>query len=220
MLATPVIKDVTVSGSTATFTLSDGSTKSVQVGTDGITSITADMITDALGYVPVNKAGDTMTGRLLVASGTAAQPGITFDEDLVKDTGFHWVADGVIGVSIGGQRQITFGQPTNGMTVNGNISGLSDERVKTNIVRIDNAMARITELLGCTYDRTDVEGLRQTGLIAQHVQKVLPEAVSEDADGKLSLAYGNLAGLFVEAFKELHEEIHILRKEVATLKGE
>ena len=65
------------------------------------------------------------------------------------------------------------------------------------------------QLTGYTYTRTD-SGERQTGLIAQDVQKVLPEAV---VDGEhLSLAYGNLVGLLVEAIKEL-------RAEVAALKG-
>ena len=44
---------------------------------------------------------------------------------------------------------------------------------------------------------------RKTGVIAQHVQKVLPEAVMEDEDGYLSVAYGNMVGL--EAIKQRNE---------------
>jgi peptidoglycan hydrolase CwlO-like protein len=44
---------------------------------------------------------------------------------------------------------------------------------------------------------------RKTGVIAQHVQKVLPEAVIEDEDGYLSVAYGNMMGLAINAIKEL-----------------
>lgn len=81
------------------------------------------------------------------------------------------------------------------------ITAFSDARYKTDISPINQALLRVCGLTGVLY--TDTEGNRKTGLLAQDVQKVIPEAVTEGDDGKLSLAYGNLVGLLVESIKEL-----------------
>ena len=63
-----------------------------------------------------------------------------------------------------------------------------------------------------TFERVDMEsGVRHAGVIAQDVQKVLPEVVREGDDGKLTVAYGNIVGLLVEAIKELRQEINTLK---------
>ena len=93
----------------------------------------------------------------------------------------------------------------------GNITAYSDIRLKTDIEVIPDALAKVEQLRGVTYKRID-SGERQTGLIAQEVQKVLPEAVS--GDDMLSVAYGNLVGLLVEAIKELKAEVEELKLKV------
>jgi len=109
---------------------------------------------------------------------------------------------------------------TGTITASGDVIAFSDARLKTNLTVIDNAVAKINKLQGVTYDRIDT-GKRQTGLIAQEVQAILPEAVheAEDEDKTLGLAYGNLAGLFVEAIKEMSATIARLEAEVAALKN-
>jgi hypothetical protein len=107
----------------------------------------------------------------------------------------------------------TLGGPltvTGAIVATGDITAFSDIRLKENFDRIDNALDKVEQLTGYTYDRLDLK-IRQVGLIAQDVQKVLPEAVSENDLG-LSVAYGQLAALFVEAIKEMHAEIRQLRK--------
>jgi hypothetical protein len=55
-------------------------------------------------------------------------------------------------------------------------------------------------------------GKRKTGVIAQEVERVLPEVVSTDPeDGIKSVAYGNVVGLLIEAIKELKEEVDQLK---------
>jgi len=88
----------------------------------------------------------------------------------------------------------------------GNTIQDSDIRIKSNLLPIHSALDKICQLTGYTYDKMNQQG-RQTGLIAQEVQQVLPEAVFEKDDGILGLAYGNLMGLIVEGIKELREEI-------------
>jgi len=67
-----------------------------------------------------------------------------------------------------------------------------------------------------TYLRID-SGERQTGVIAQEVQKVLPEAVS--GDEYLGVAYGNLAGLLIEAIKEQQQTIAALNARLEILEN-
>ena len=100
------------------------------------------------------------------------------------------------------------------VSATGNVLAYSDARLKTDLVRIDDALYRVSGLAGYTFTRTD-SGERQTGLLAQDVQKVLPEAVSEAENGTLSLAYGNLAGLLVEAIKELAVEVAAIKAKLA-----
>jgi len=97
----------------------------------------------------------------------------------------------------------------------GNVGAFSDARLKTNVEIIPDALNKVCSLRGVTYDRIDTKQ-RQTGVIAQEVREVLPEAVMEgDDDNKtLSVAYGNMAGLFIEAFKEMRAEIDTLKAEL------
>lgn len=95
-----------------------------------------------------------------------------------------------------------------------NITAYSDRRVKSNIEIIPDALDKVCKLNGYTFDRTDMECARQTGVIAQEVQEVLPEAVVEaggDEDGHLAVAYGNMVGLLIEAIKEQQKQIDELK---------
>ena len=95
------------------------------------------------------------------------------------------------------------------ITAGGNVTAYSDAKLKENLEAIPNALAKVQALTGYTFDRKDT-GERQTGLIAQDVEKVLPEAVGEN-NGTMTLAYGNLVGLLVEAIKELKAEVEELK---------
>ena len=93
-------------------------------------------------------------------------------------------------------------------TVHGNQVVDSDRRLKKDLQRIEGALTKVQQLSGYTFQyQRDPVDRRSTGLIAQDVQAVLPEAVFENDAGMLSLAYGNLAGLLVEAIKELAEDV-------------
>ena len=86
----------------------------------------------------------------------------------------------------------------------GNVTGYSDKRAKEDIKKIENALEKIEQLNGYTYTMNDK---RYTGLIAQEVLPVLPEAVTGSEDTNYALAYGNMMGLIVEAIKELKQKI-------------
>lgn len=96
----------------------------------------------------------------------------------------------------------------------GEVTSTSDIRVKRELVVVSDALHKVGALNGYTYKRTDcAANKRCAGLIAQEVQAVLPEVVKEEPDtGLLSIAYGNLACLFVEAIKELHVRVAALER--------
>ena len=82
----------------------------------------------------------------------------------------------------------------------------SDRRLKSDIRPITNALDKVKTLNGCTFIRNG-KNERSTGLIAQDVQNVLPEAVSTGKDGYMSVGYGNMVGLLVEAIKNLDAKL-------------
>ena len=100
----------------------------------------------------------------------------------------------------------------------GNVTAFSDITLKENVEPIANAVERVTQINGITYTRNDVEDKehRYTGVIAQEVESVLPEAVLTGTDGIKSVAYGNMVGLLVEAIKELHTDVKELTNTVTS----
>lgn len=91
----------------------------------------------------------------------------------------------------------------------GNVAAYSDARLKKDIVPITGAVDDLAHLQGVRYTRID-SGDRRVGLIAQNVMTVIPEAVLEDKEGMLSIAYGDLVGVLVAAINELNERIKVL----------
>jgi hypothetical protein len=94
-------------------------------------------------------------------------------------------------------------------TAYGNITAYSDERLKTDIETISNALEKVCKMRGVMYTRIDTE-TRGSGVIAQEMQEVLPEVVL-DTNEYLSVAYGNIVGILIEAIKELKAEIDQLK---------
>lgn len=98
-----------------------------------------------------------------------------------------------------------------GLTHVGDITAFSDIRLKENIEVIPNALEKVCTLRGVTYNRTDLTNKnRQSGVIAQEVEKVLPEVVQTNEEGIKSVAYGNLVGLLIESIKELKARVEEL----------
>ena len=81
--------------------------------------------------------------------------------------------------------------------------GLSDERIKTHIRTIENALDKTLLLRGVEYNDFRIEPERKRiGLIAQETELIIPEVVRTGDDGLKSIEYQNLVGLLIEAIKE------------------
>jgi hypothetical protein len=98
-------------------------------------------------------------------------------------------------------------------TFNNDVTAFSDVILKDDINTIDNALDRVQGMRGVFFNRKDITGSRQTGVIAQEVEPFLPEVVRETKDEKKikSVAYGNMVGVLIEAIKELNAKIEELQ---------
>lgn len=92
---------------------------------------------------------------------------------------------------------------------------VSDRNRKENIVKIDNALEKVSQISGYTFNYIG-DDTPMTGVIAQELEEVLPEVVyeTESPDGTQSKAvrHGNIVGLLIESIKELKAEIDELKK--------
>ena len=95
----------------------------------------------------------------------------------------------------------------------------SDQRLKENIVNIPNALDKVMDINGVEFDWSteymEAHGgeddlfnrKHQVGVIAQEVEKVLPEVVADRPDGYKAVRYEQLTALLIEAIKDLKKEL-------------
>lgn len=97
---------------------------------------------------------------------------------------------------------------TGNVTVGGTLTENSSLRYKKDIETIKYALDTLLQLRGVKYTRKN-NNLIEIGFIAEEVNEVLPEVVLKDDEGQVdSVSYGRLSAIFVEAIKELKEEIN------------
>lgn len=102
----------------------------------------------------------------------------------------------------------------------------SDERFKMNIIPITDALTKLQQINGVEYEM-NIEAFkeknfakgRQMGFLAQNVEKVVPEAVSENEDGYKGVDYARLVPLLLESIKEQQKQIEVLEKRIEVLEG-
>ena len=114
------------------------------------------------------------------------------------------------GLTLSGTSFTMSGSYTGSFTATGDITAYSDDSLKTNVQVIDGALGKVEAIRGVTFERIE-DGSVSTGVIAQELKAVLPEAVHTDADGIHSVAYGNITGLLIEAVKELSAQVAELK---------
>jgi hypothetical protein len=93
---------------------------------------------------------------------------------------------------------------------------LSDGRLKENIRAIDNPIEKVKKLNGVyfTWKKT---GREDIGLIAQNVEKTIPQIVNTNKQGIKSVKYGNVVALLIETVKQQQEQIEKLEKRIEKL---
>ena len=172
--------------------------QSLHSGSDMLLDSAGDIILDADGADVIFKDAGTEIGRFTNSSTDFIMQSATSDKDIIfkGNDGGSTITALTLDMSAAGAA-----------TFNNDVTAFSDERLKDNIETIDNALDKVTDMRGVTFDR---DGRRGTGVIAQEMQKVMPEVVHDEGE-YMSVAYGNLVGVLIEAIKELKAEIEELK---------
>lgn len=127
---------------------------------------------------------------------------------IVTRNGFICDETGSVGIKINeSNAPLSYALDVSGsIRASGTILQSSDERLKENIYPIDNAFDRVNNIEGVYFNWKD-KSERNVGVLAQQVEKVLPEVVSQDGNGYLNVDYGGIVPLLLEAIKELEARI-------------
>ena len=107
------------------------------------------------------------------------------------------------------------------LTTTGTVTESSDIRFKENIVTIDSPLDKIMMMRGVYYTRKESPESRNIGVIAQEIEKVLPEVVFTDTEKEKykSVSYGNIVAILIEGIKAQQVIIDSQAAEIASLKA-
>jgi hypothetical protein len=193
----------------------------------------------AAGQKTWSDLGTFSTG-VRVANGTAAAPTVTFAGSTTS--GLYQQAASAVGIATSGVERLRItdlgigilgGAPTatNAVVVNGKVKSTginetSDGRLKKNITAIESALSKVLSLQGVTYDwrreefpeRNFLVG-KQYGLIAQELERIIPELVDTDEEGWKSIEYSHLVPVLIEAIKEQQAIINAQQSELTSMRG-
>ena len=99
-------------------------------------------------------------------------------------------------------------------TATGNVGAYSDMALKEDIYQIENALEKVNQLRGVHFTRKS-NNSKEIGVVANEVEKVVPELVDEVEDEKLgtikTMKYANTVGLLIEAVKDLSKQVEELK---------
>jgi hypothetical protein len=112
------------------------------------------------------------------------------------------------------------------ITATGAITELSSIKYKTNIKQLSNALEKVKDLRGVNfnwraedYPEMKFPESQQLGLIAEEVEKIVPQLVLVDDNGELSVDYSKLTAVLIEAIKEQQQQIEVLSRRVEELEN-
>jgi hypothetical protein len=159
---------------------------------------------DTADALKLNLAGGTMSGNLTIQN---TSPTVVMAD---TDNGTFQVHcnSGLIGFLGTSGGWISRTDNSGNFVATGNVTAYSDAKLKENVKTIQNAVDLVNQMRGVYYDRIDT-GEAGVGVIAQEIRDIVPEVVKEN-DGTLSVAYGNLVGVLIEAIKELSNKIELM----------
>ncbi len=103
---------------------------------------------------------------------------------------------------------------SNDLTVSGDVVISSDARLKSNIVSLGATLSKLLHIDGKSYE---MKGKQKIGLLAQEIQEVFPELVTEDQNEMLSVNYQGLVPVLINAIKEQEDKISRLENLVEQL---
>jgi hypothetical protein len=211
-----------VSSTVLTFATSTGTLSATAFSGSGanLTSLNASNLSS--GTVPVTLLGSSGTrdattylrGDNTWATVTSGSTITVSDDTSTNATRYPIFEDVTSGISSSinvSSTKLTF-NPSTGTLSATVFTSLSDVNKKKNIRPIENAIEITKKLEGVRFDWKDTDA-PSIGVIAQEVEKVLPELVVEN-DGVKSVSYGNIVGVLIEAIKEQQVRIEELERKL------
>ena len=101
---------------------------------------------------------------------------------------------------------------------------ISDKKYKTEIFPISDALLKVNSIRGANFTwsddaPSDLSGKKDVGVIAQDIQKILPEAVEEKENGDLTVKYHRIIPLLIESIKQLSEQNNALKSRLDKIEG-
>ena len=193
---------------------SSGSVKFVAAAAAGSATYTLPSADGTSGYALVTNGSGTLSWS--AAGATIADDTSTAALYPVMGT----ITSGSLTAAKVSSTKMSFNASTGTLTVTA-LTESSSRTLKMNINPIDNALDAVLKLKGVTYDRKDGSSQNEAGLIAEQVNKILPNIVSKDEKGKpTGIHYTKLTAYLIEAVKSLQSEIDDLSKQLKkTQKG-
>ena len=130
---------------------------------------------------------------------------------IVTEQGFVTDESGSVGIKVNESNlPLSYALDVSGsIRASGTVLQGSDERLKKDITTVDDALLKVERLNG-VYFKWKSDDREDIGVIAQNVQEILPEVVSEDNNGYLNVNYSGIVPVLIEAIKELQERIEEL----------
>ena len=199
---------------TAELNILDGDTATSSVivaGTDKMilndAGVMKQITVDALNSYVQGQAGGANNATITLSAGNGIGGGGSFTTDQASASTITFTVGNGNGLTQTADGLAMSGSFTGSFTATGDITAFSDAALKSDIQTISDALQRVTQMRGVFFDK---DGRRGTGVVAQEVQGVIPEAV-HDSGEYLSVAYGNLVGVLIEAVKELATEVKALK---------
>ena len=104
---------------------------------------------------------------------------------------------------------------SNDLTVSGDVVISSDARLKSNIVSLGSTLPKLLQIDGKSYE---MKGKQKIGVLAQEIQEVFPELVSEDDNEMLAVNYQGLVPVLINALKEQESKIINQQSQIDELK--
>jgi len=154
------------------------------------------------------------------SSSSSAASGATLSDNTTTNSTFYptlsSTTTGSYTTAVISSTKLTF-NPSSGNFSATQFTSLSDQTLKTNIRPIEDSVALVQRLQGVRFDWLETNK-PSLGLIAQEVEKVIPELVETD-NGIKSVSYSNMIGLLIEAIKEQQNQIEELKLEINILKN-
>jgi hypothetical protein len=158
-----------------------------------------------IGYIQFNTDNMTLNSQGGASGTTSYFRFITSNTERIRITAGGNILMGT--TSDNGERLYVSGA----IRATGTITANSDITLKKNLLKIKNALEKVEQINGYTYELKADDSKRHAGVIAQEIQTVLPEIVNKGNDGILGVEYGNISALLIEAIKEQQTQINDLK---------